>query len=239
MRTIQIYYIIIVILIVIILWQIFKSSNENFTCSPPNYVYAEKAYETIKNNNQYKSLQKPILDFINCYKNNGNLSILNTETNLDNYCMSEVRNNLKKCGDSCKTEMKQDFKSAHRPLRRLVNEILDQYDTYKQCMGNLSCAQTLTPVFSDLKKAYKKYSKEYPNVNKYMDNYSKCNIDFINNNTLLNNAKSELNMCLSQSKNYCDDNCINKVSEIEGKDNHIANLISTTNTECGNNFLNF
>ena len=218
MKTIQVYYIIIVILIVIILWQLFKSSNENFVCSPPNY--SEATYDIDKLTEP--SLKTIMTQFKTCLNNND--------------------------FSNCKAKAIHAFQTAHisqvsaknnrNLLHKIVNDLQNSNNSYTNCTSGYSCAKTLIPVFTEIKNAYTEHAQEYPDVQKFMNNYVACNTDFITNNLNLPEAEAELKECIN---NYteCNTTCKNDMYNIEGKYNNIAKAISTTNTECPNIFPTF
>lgn len=214
MKTRQVYYIIIVILIVIILWQLFKSSNENFVCSPQNYTVATYDIDNLTE----PSLKTIMTQFKTCLNNN-DLS----------YCNAEVIQPF-----ITKDTSQRAIKNNITLLNKITNDLIQNYN----CTNGLSCAKTLIPVFAKIKNAYTEYAQEYPDVQKFMNNYVACNTDFITNNLNLPEAEAELKECIN---NYtgCNNTCKNNMYNIEGKYIDIANAIVTTNTKCQNIFPTF
>lgn len=243
MKTRQVYYIIIVILIVIILWYLFNNSSENFVCPQPTYTNAETIYENkIKNNTQYSSLQQPISEFINCYKNNSNLSDLSdlSGTNLIGYCHSEVRQNLHKCGKSCQKELIKGGGTLNRVLNEIGNDLENEYNEYKPCMGNLSCAKKyLIPALDELESAYKNNTTDQYILGGINNNVT-CETNFFNNNLSISDAQQELKTCLN---NYtkCDSKCKQEMYAMQNKYPDIQNAVNNFNisspfVECINNY---
>jgi hypothetical protein len=232
MKTRQIYYIIIVILIVIILWHLFKSSNENFICSPPNYSEALNTYKTLTNNIS----QKLALEQINCYKNNSDLSVPNASTNLNN-CNAETHNEIIKCihNHHCKPELENN----REKFNNLYNDLQQSYKSYKNCFGNLYCPKKyMIPALAELESAYKNHTNN-PNILGSISNNVTCETNFFNNDLLLSEAQQELSKCLSEYTK-CDWNCKQEMYNMQNQYTDIQNAINNLNSpvigECINNY---
>lgn len=240
MKTRQVYYIIIVILIVIILWHLFKSSNENFACSPPNYSNALNTYKTLTNNIS----QKLALEQINCYKNNSDLSVPNAATNLNN-CNAEIHNEATKCMN--KQQCKQELENNMKQLNNMSNDLQQSYKSYKNCFGNLYCAKKyMIPALAEWESAYKNHTNN-PNILGSISNNVTCETNFFNNDLLLSEAQQELKTCLNSYTN-CDRNCKQEMHNMQNMKNEnmqykypdiqkaVNNLNSPLIGECINNY---